>query len=101
MVSFKISSEDLKLVRQIVERTARLAETSGFTIDERSLEMDLVAVHANGCPLDFDRLAKPDDANLGHDVFGIRRHIDRSTGELTRHFLPRCAKPLTAEEAAA
>ncbi len=53
--------------------------------------MDLVACHANGCPLDFERLSDADDFNIAHDVFGIRRHLDRETGQLTDHFLPRYA----------
>ncbi|NHO33307.1 hypothetical protein GOB85_12520 [Acetobacter sp. LMG 1636] len=53
------------------------------------IEMDLIATHSNGCPLDLERLYEADDFNLLHDVIGIRRHLDRSTGKLTDHFLPR------------
>jgi len=34
----------------------------------------------------------PDDFNFAHDVFGIRRNIDRSTGKITGTFWPRYAK---------
>jgi hypothetical protein len=59
--------------------------------------MDLMATHANGCPLDFAKLAGFDDFNLVHDVSGIQRHIDRDTGTLGGCFLPRCALPETVE----
>lgn len=93
-VSFDISDTDAILVTEIVNRAAKLI---GRRIDKLSLRMDLVACHANGCPMDFARLANSDDFNLSHDVFGISRHIDRETGALTRCFLPR----FTAKTAAA
>lgn len=46
---------------------------------------------ADGCPLKLEALAKADEANFAHDVFGIRRHIDRETGKLGDCFLPRFA----------
>jgi hypothetical protein len=30
-----------------------------------------------------------DDANFTHDVFGIRKYLNRETGELTMCFVPR------------
>lgn len=32
------------------------------------------------------------DSDFGHDIFGIRRHIDRITGRLGGEFQPRCVK---------
>lgn len=57
------------------------------------LQMDLAATHANGTPLDFGKLFQAPDDSFGHDVLGIRRHLDRETGKLGGHFLPRCALP--------
>lgn len=51
--------------------------------------MDIRACHANGTPLRLEELLRADDGNFGHDVFGIRRYIDRTTGQLTDCFLPR------------
>jgi hypothetical protein len=51
--------------------------------------MDIDATHCNGTPLKLEELLKADDANFAHDVFGIIRHIDRTTGKLTMCFLPR------------
>src|SRR3546814_19495088 len=62
---------------------------SGRTVDRRGLEMDLAECHANGNRLRLDDLAKADDFNLLHDVVGIHRHLDRETGKLMDHFVPR------------
>lgn len=58
--------------------------------------MDLSAVHSH-TPLRLTALSKADDFNLAHDVGGIRRHLDRETGELTGCFVPRYAVPTGAE----
>lgn len=68
------------------------AEKALGTIDRMSTMMDLEACHSNGCPLDFEKLAKFDTFNLLHDVCGIARHLDRKTGKLKDCFLPRAAK---------
>lgn len=92
-VSFDASAADRELIRDIVQRAVKVAKKHGSKVDPEDLEMDLRATHANGCPMDFQKLLGADDFNFIHDVFGIRRHIDRSTGELTDYFLPRCALP--------
>lgn len=89
-VSFEIRDEQRKLVDKIVGRAMKAGALS-HDYDRTDLSMDLIAVHANGCPLDFDRLLQADDFNFSHDIFGIKTHIDRETGRLTRCFLPRCA----------
>lgn len=90
-VSFRASARDRAHVSNIVDRVEALALAEGHTLDRQSTEMDLVATHANGCPMDFAKLEAADNFNLMHDVFGIARHIDRETGKLTNHFVPRCA----------
>ena len=37
-----------------------------------------------------------DDFNFGHDVFGIYRHLDRTTGKLMNCFVPRFAQRQSA-----
>lgn len=91
-VRFDISPEDKVRVEQIVERTAKLAEEVGIeTINKTDLEMDLIATHANGCPMQFQRLLDADNFDFVHDVLGIREHLNRRTGRLEHHFLPRFA----------
>ncbi|SEK36863.1 hypothetical protein SAMN04515666_101340 [Bosea lupini] len=91
-VSFEIAPELRPFVDQILDRTAALYASARQPFDRLHHEMNLCACHANGCPLDFTRMVGADDFNLAHDVFGIDRHLDRDTGRLTDHFLPRFAK---------
>ncbi len=88
MVDFQISGSELVLIRKIVKRARTMEGLSAVELD-----MDIAAVHRNGCPLDLEKLLAFDDFNFLHDCHGIRRHIDRRTGALTECFVPRCAKP--------
>jgi hypothetical protein len=92
MVIFDATKEDIASVGKIIIRATSL----GFLSSKRQredLQMDLLATHANGCPLDFEKLLRADDFNFSHDIHGIQRHLSRSTGKLGGCFLPRCAKP--------
>lgn len=86
-LSFKATREEHEAISRIVERALLMRPD----LDRLTLDMDLTACHANGCPLDFAKLESFDAFNFSHDVFGIVRHIDRDTGKLTRCFVPRCA----------
>lgn len=89
-VSFKASKRERQLAREIAARAVALAAKHGTRLDQRDTEMDLIATHANGCRMNFPKLHAAYDFNLSHDVFGIRRHLNRATGELENCFLPRC-----------
>ena len=90
-VSFSVTPGAAIAIKKIVKRVADLdAKHGDGDLDQLSLRMDLAACHANGCRLDFTRLLAADEFTLAHDVFGIRRHIDRETGKLTKHFAPKC-----------
>lgn len=93
VASFKCAASDRAVITKICER---YENTTGATEDpnyERiNLDMDLTACHANGCPLDFEKLLLFPDFDFFHDLHGISRHIDRTTGELKDFFLPRCSK---------
>lgn len=90
-ISFKASDKDVRLLKKALDRYATLVENScEEMIDHNDYRMDLLACHANGCPMDFKMLSKADDFNLVHDICGIRDHLDRSIGKLGGHFLPRC-----------
>lgn len=91
-ISFRISKTDMAKVRKIVERAEALWKSWGAPIPEYLL-MDLVACHANGCPMDFARLLEADENDFIHDVVGIVRHLDRTTGRLADCYVPRFAKP--------
>lgn len=91
IVSFDVAPALRVRAKEIATRAVELSLKHGVRRDVRDIQMDIIATHANGCPLDLDRLAAADDFNFAHDVFGIERHIDRATGKLTRCFLPRFA----------
>lgn len=94
MISFAVSDSDAKLIERIAWRAAGLAANRPAVFARSSLDyqMDITATHVNGCPLDLQRMLDADDFNFAHDVFGIERHLDRSTGQLLDCFLPRFAR---------
>lgn len=89
MVKFNSTKEEHALISLV---TTRAKEEIGIT-DPISLWMDLDATNSNGTPLDFEKLLGFDKDNFGHDIYGILAYIDRETGQFTRCFLPRCARP--------
>ena len=91
MVNFKVSRVEHEQINEIVDRAMWLVTRKRLPVERRDILMDLTAVHANGCPLRLDELAGADEFDFIHDVFGIRRHLDRSTGKLGGCFVPRFA----------
>lgn len=90
-INWKITKEDNALVVAIVERALKDSPDE-LDLDKLDLAMDLTACHLNGCPLRLKELLEADEFNFAHDVFGIRNHIDRTTGKLTGFFEPRFAE---------
>lgn len=91
-VTFDVTREDADLLAAILKRAKREAKKVGIELDSLSCHMDLTACHANGCPLKLQALLDADGFNFVHDVWGIQRHINRTTGQLENCFLPRFAK---------
>lgn len=89
--SFAASRADMLLINKVANRAVKMAADQGFDYDKMDADMDITACHCNGTPLDLPKLLAAPDGDFGHDVFGIRRFIDRSTGQLTQCFVPRCA----------
>jgi hypothetical protein len=89
MLSFRISKDDHELVSDIADRAMGLARQAKLDVRKMDIIMDLTAVHANGCRMDFAALATADQFNMAHDVFGIMRHLNRQTGQLEGFFVPR------------
>ena len=95
-INWNTTKRDTNTIAAIAKRGVALAKKYGIYgiyRDYNTLSMDLTAVHLNDVPLRLSDLRKADDANFGHDVFGIVRYIDRKTGKLTDCFLPRFAQP--------
>lgn len=94
MVEFNCTRAERDLIDKAVKRYRKSLLSVGERPDTKmNLLMDVEATHCNGCPLDLARLVEFNDMNLCHDIDGINRHIDRTTGALLHHFLPRCALP--------
>ena len=89
MISFKVQESEQARVDAIIERAVRIEPD----LNRLELNMDLCATHANGCPLDFERLLNAPMADFFHDIGGIRQHINRANGHLEDCFVPRCAQP--------
>ncbi len=91
MIKFKCSKTEYDLITQICERVSTMAKSMKLDYPMREIQMDITACHCNGNPLDLEKFRDAPKADFGHDAFGIRRYIDRSTGKLTECFSPRCS----------
>lgn len=95
-ISFQVTKAEAQQIDAIVARygALRVEQQLPPLTDDQILEhqMDLTACHANGCPLDLERMLAARPFDLAHDVTGIANHLDRTTGQLTGHFLPRFAR---------
>ncbi|MCW5697185.1 MAG: hypothetical protein KIS96_10710 [Bauldia sp.] len=84
-----LTPEEAEAIDAVVARAVAIARGHGMEdIDPLALRDDLAAVHLGSTALRLDDLAGADPLDLVHDVFGIRRHLDRRTGAL-RGFAPR------------
>ena len=89
MITWAGSKTEYKLAANIANRAI---EDYGDSFDYTQLEMDLMACHLNGCPLDLLELLKASPLDFAHDIAGISRNIDRDSGKLTNSFHPRYAE---------
>ncbi len=97
-ISFKTSDDDFDKISAIVDRAMREAVALDIDLGDRmALHMDITACHANGNPLDLQRFLDAPRSCFWHDIGGIRRHIDRQTGQLTDCFSPRMSARQPAE----
>lgn len=91
MINWHVSRDDHNRIMDVVNRATAVASEYGINYPMTEILMDLTAVHANGCPLKLADLAASPKFDFVHDVFGIRRHINRTTGQLEDCFVPRFA----------
>jgi hypothetical protein len=88
VIRWNVTKHEAALIDVIV---GRAIEAGGG--ERMDWSMDITACHLNGCPLNLEALADAPEFDFRHDVFGIRHHINRETGELAGCFLPRYARP--------
>lgn len=97
-IKWKCSKNEIMSIHRIAKRAVQMAADNGIEIPLINMDMDITACHLNGNELDLAKLEYADDGNFGHDVFGIREHIDRKTGKLTGFFSPRCTLHMPSTE---
>lgn len=97
--SFDIARKDANVIRSIVARAFRdpvLRPQIHFIEDQDdarlTLTMDIEAVHANGNPLNLEKLLDSDDFTFRHDISGIQGNVDRRSGRLRNFFTPRTSR---------
>lgn len=88
-LSFKTTKAETQIITRIAQRAVYLNPEYNFM----TAQMDVTACHANGNPLDLERLLAAEDFDFAHDVFGIARNINRETGKLENFFVPRFSRP--------
>lgn len=93
MISFEVSRNDRLAIEELAQRALAMdvGANGRYARSIMDWQMDLTAVHANGCRLELGRLKAADDFNFAHDAFGIARHLNRETGQLEDFFVPRFA----------
>jgi hypothetical protein len=91
-INFVVSDTDNDLITRIAERAQNFLQLKATSHSKLELLMDITACHANGCELRLNDLLNTDDFNFVHDVCGIVSHLNRRTGKLDNHFVPRFAK---------
>ena len=96
--SIQASRFELQFIAKIAERASLMAQQHGIVYSHATALTDLNYCHANGCELRLDALLAAKDVDFAHDVFGIRDHLNRTTGALERGFVPRMALQQSTDE---
>lgn len=90
-IQWNLTPDELRLVWAIAGRAQQIMERHGFGGNATETAMDVAACHLNGCTLRLRDLLDADDTNFLHDIGGIAWNMDRTTGRLKNHFVPRYA----------
>lgn len=88
MIDWHVSKTENDLIVKIAQRVERDLQSPD---NRMTIIMDLTACHANGCQLKLAELLDAAPFDFSHDYYGIRLHINRTTGKLEGCFLPRYA----------
>lgn len=89
---FNINFNSTKDDTGIVWRIAHRAVDNGIYDEPKDAAMDVTATHLNGNPIRLQDLLDSDDGTFNHDLSGIKRYLNRETGELTDFWTPRMSK---------
>jgi len=83
---FKTTSKDYDLISQIAERA--MISLDNLLTEKLHTLMDLECA-LNDVGLNLQKLLTFPDLDFAHDIYGIRRNLNRETGKLSNGFLPR------------
>jgi len=90
------TTDEQTLILKIAQRASALASALASTLAIRytvvDAALDITCVHQDNGGLKLAELLNTDDGNFGHDVFGIRRFLDRSSKHLGGQFSPRFSR---------
>lgn len=92
MIKFKATLAEVRVISEIANRALALPGIQGTDVTKQDLMMDIEACHSNGCRLRLLAFASGAPFDFAHDIYGIRRNLNRETGKLEGCFLPRYAK---------
>lgn len=84
----KTSPLELEVINKIVNRALKTLRLRQLT--PLCMTMDLIAVDQD-CGLAFSGLLAADDFDFVHDIYGIDKNMNRTTGKLENEFVPRFA----------
>ena len=87
-------NDPMDLILLIAQRYESICNELNIEPDARWTTMMDMEKAAQSLELDVDalrRLWEFDNSDFIHDIGGIKRHIDRLTGEIGGCFLPRCS----------
>lgn len=88
-INFVMNSTERHYFNRIADRTMAICDGMDILYDRSDCVMDIAACHLNGNPLKLRELIDAPDFDFIHDVFGIRQHLNRKTGQLENLFVPR------------
>lgn len=94
-VSFDVTAPQRAQITRIAKRWMAMLRASGMrpSYDIIDVRMTVSAVVAQKqVPLDLDALEQSNEFDFLHDMSGMHRHMDRTTGLLRDCFLPRAAR---------
>jgi len=88
--NYKTDYASRALLAKIAQRATKIAKTAGWDYNMLDIIHDLNRVHKKCMALDFSTLFNSSDNIFIHDIFGIRKNLNRKFNRLDNQFIPHC-----------
>lgn len=85
---YNVPGDTLIAVDRCVKRFSDICKDHGKNLAIVETMMDLINCHVLNYKLNFDALLLTSDNEFAHDMIGIIKNMDRSTGMLQNGFVP-------------